>query len=122
MRDVRPCAHRRDPRRQRIDISLDGIEPRKFSSNIAMGKHTAYQMFPQGRDKTAMMFGSGLAKVRKACDLPKPGNAFRASKLCGDLRHICKPFQHGKVDRFRRGTQRRPVRLCLKIGDQLRQA
>ena len=76
-------------------------------------------MFPEPRDKAAVMFSASLAKIGQACDFPKPCNAFRPGNVPGHLRHVSEAFQYSEIDGFRRSAQRRAVRFRFKIGNQL---
>ena len=115
--DVGPAADGRDSALQRVDIALGIVELGDARGGEIGAEPALPQILPQPRNKAGMGFRALLAEIGKRTGLPEPSN--QRWPLDAIARwFVGKPLEHGKVDRFGGGCERRVVGLAFQILDQ----
>ena len=99
MGNISPCPHRSDSRRQRIDIALNIVEPRKFAGIDALRNDAVIlpEILPQRRDEAAVMLLAHLAEVRQTGDFPKPRDIDLMADQGVHIGHFGQTLEHQQI-------------------------
>src|SRR3546814_2283025 len=73
---------------------------------------------PEPEHGAAVVLGAQLLEIGQAADVPQPRDGLRIAAARRDLAVAREMLEHGKVDRLRRGAERRMGGGLAKVGDQ----